>query len=86
MHHALPGFMKPAMRFSWSRVAAAIGRGVAKAAGMPPPTVRWHRVAGPAYANAVSELTHDGRDAVVTIEGTEPDKQLHRVARVSLTR
>ncbi|GAA1039609.1 alkaline phosphatase D family protein [Virgisporangium ochraceum] len=86
VHNALPGFMKPAMRFSWSRAAAAIGRGIAKAAGLPPPVVKWHRVAGPVYKNAVSELWHDGRDAVVTIAGTEPDKQLHRVARVSLTR
>jgi phosphodiesterase/alkaline phosphatase D-like protein len=86
VHNALPGFMKPAMRFSWSRVAAAIGRGVAKAAGLPPPVVKWHRVAGPVYKNAVSELWHDGREAVVTIAGTEPDKQLHRMARVRLTR
>jgi hypothetical protein len=77
--------MKPAMRFSWSRAAAAIGRGIAKAAGLPPPSVRWHRVAGPVYSNAVSALTHDGRAAVVTIEGTEPDKLLHEVARVELT-
>ena len=86
VHNALPGFMKPAMRFSWSRVAAAIGRGVAKAAGLPPPVVKWHRVAGPIYKNAVSELWHDGRDATVTIAGTEPDKLLHRMARVRLTR
>jgi hypothetical protein len=86
VHNALPGFMKPAMRFSWSRVAAAIGRGIAKAAGLPPPVVTWSRLAGPVYKNAVSELRHDGRDAVVTIEGTEPDKQLHRVVRVRLTR
>ena len=86
VHNALPGFMKPAMRFSWSRVAAAIGRGVAKAAGLPPPVVKWHRVAGPVYKNAVSELWHDGRDATVTIAGTEPDKLLHRVARVRLTK
>ena len=85
VHNALPGFMKPAMRFSWSRAAAAIGRGIAKAAGLPPPSVRWHRVAGPVYSNAVSALTHDGRDAVVTIEGTEPDKLLHEMARVKLT-
>jgi hypothetical protein len=85
VHNKLPGFMKPAMRFSWSRVAAAIGRGIAKAAGLPPPTVTWHRLAGPVYQNAISELWNDGRKAVVTIEGTEPDKQLHRVARVNLT-
>jgi hypothetical protein len=85
VHNALPGFMKPAMRFSWSRAAAAIGRGIAKAAGLPPPVVKWHRVAGPVYQNAISELLHDGRDAEVTIEGTEPDKMLHEVARVRLT-
>jgi hypothetical protein len=85
VHNALPGFMKPAMRFSWSRVAAAIGRGIAKTAGLPPPKLKWRRVAGPVYQNAVSKLTHDGRTAKVTIEGTEPDKQLHRVAHVDLT-
>jgi hypothetical protein len=85
VHNALPGFMKPAMRFSWSRAAAAIGRGIAKAAGLPPPSVRWHREAGPVYANAVSALTHNGRDAVVTIEGTEPDKLLHEMARIRLS-
>jgi hypothetical protein len=85
VHNALPGFMKPAMRFSWSRAAAAIGRGIAKAAGLPPPVLSWRRVAGPVYQNAVSELTHDGRHATVTIEGTEPDKQLHRVVQVPLS-
>lgn len=85
VHNALPRFMKPAMRFSWSRVAAAIGRGFAKAAGLPPPSLRWHRVAGPVYRNAVSQLIHEGRAARVTIEGTEPDKQLHRMGQVDLT-
>jgi hypothetical protein len=42
-------------------------------------------VAGPVYSNAVSALTHDGRDAVVTIEGTEPDKLLHEMARIRLS-
>ncbi len=85
VHNQLPGFMKPAMRFSWSRVAERIGRGIARTAGLPPPPVRWQRLAGPVYENAISELVHTGRSAVVQVEATEPDKSLTLAVRLSLS-
>jgi hypothetical protein len=85
VHNQLPGFMKPAMRFSWSRVAERIGRGIARTAGLPPPKVGWRRLAGPVYENAISELVLTGRSAVVQVEATRPDKSLHLAVRISLS-
>jgi hypothetical protein len=84
VHNALPGFMKPAMRFSWSRAAALIGRSIARAAGVPPPSVRWRRLAGPVYANALTEIVQDGRAANVRIVATDPDKTLREAAALDI--
>jgi hypothetical protein len=85
VHNKLPLVMKPAMRFSWSRAAERIGRGIAKAAGLPAARPLGIRVAGPVYTNAVSLLVHDGRAAEVRIEATAKDKRLHEAARVALS-
>jgi hypothetical protein len=47
--------------------------------------VRWRRVAGPYFGNAVSTLTHAGREAEVRIEGTDADGNLRPVAERTLT-
>ncbi|WP_239152830.1 alkaline phosphatase D family protein [Virgisporangium aliadipatigenens] len=85
VHNKLPGFMKPAMRFAWSRFAALMGRGVARAAGLARPDFRWTRLAGPVYLNAISEVYMDGRHARVRIEGTKPDKRLQQEAELTLS-
>ncbi|MDT5032475.1 MAG: hypothetical protein QOC94_2646 [Actinoplanes sp.] len=84
IHNRVPGFMRPLMRFGWSRTAASGMRGLAKAAGAPRPKLRWKRLAGPYFGNAISTLRHDGPHAVVTVEGTTTDGALFEVAKVSL--
>jgi hypothetical protein len=84
VHNQLPYVMKPAMRFGWSRVAARIGRGIATAVGAPPTPVRWRKLAGPVYQNAIGELVHESRSATVHIDATKPDKALHRMVAMRL--
>ena len=76
--------LRPLMRFSWSRVAAKAVRGVARSAGVKRPAVRWRRLAGPYFGNAVSTLRHTGRQADVLVEGTTRDGELFTVADVRL--
>jgi hypothetical protein len=84
IHNQVPAPMRPLMRFSWSRVAAAGLRGLAKSAGVQRSAVRWRRMAGPYFGNAVSTLRLDGAGAVVTVEGTSKDGSLFEVAAVPL--
>jgi hypothetical protein len=84
IHNQVPAVMRPFMRFSWSRVAARVTRGLAKSAGVRRPALRWRRLAGPYFGNAVGTLRHDGVHAFVQVEGTSKDGHLFEVARVSL--
>jgi hypothetical protein len=86
IHNQVPAPMRPLMRFSWSRVAAKAMRGLARSAGVPKPPVRWRRLAGPYFGNALSTLRHQGSAADMTIEGTNADGELFEVARVALQR
>jgi hypothetical protein len=85
VHNQLPVAMRSAMRFGWSRAAERVGRGIARVAGLPRPSVGWGRLAGPVFGNAVGELVHDGRSARVSIHATTADKQLSRVIDLALT-
>jgi hypothetical protein len=80
----VPAPMRPLMRLSWSRFAARTARGLARSAGLARPALRWRRLAGPYFGNAVGTLRHDGRTAEVTIEGTTKDGHLRTVAAVPL--
>jgi hypothetical protein len=84
IHNQVPGFMRPLMRFSWSRLAAKAVRGVALSAGVKRPSVRWRRLAGPYFGNAVSTLRHTGAQSDVRVEGTTKDGELFTVADVRL--
>jgi hypothetical protein len=86
IHNQVPAFMRPIMRFSWSRLAARAVRWLAASAGVPKPSFVWRRLAGPYFGNAVSLLRQRGGSADMTIEGTTPDGELFEVARVELTR
>jgi hypothetical protein len=85
LHNQVPAAMRPFLRLGWGRAMTTATRWLARTAGLPAPPVRWRRIAGPYFGNAVSTLTHDGRVAVVRIEGTDADGHLHRVAERTLT-
>jgi len=84
IHNQVPAFMRPLMRFAWSRVAAASVRGLAKSAGVARPDLSWRRLAGPYFGNAISTLRLDGRSAGIRVEGTDKDGGLFEVAEVDL--
>ncbi|HYN97620.1 MAG TPA: alkaline phosphatase D family protein [Pilimelia sp.] len=84
LHNQVPAAMRPVLRLGWARAADAIARALSRTAGLPRPAVRWRRLAGPYFGNAVSTLVHDGRSARVAIEGTAKDGQLFTVADVPL--
>jgi hypothetical protein len=84
IHNEVPVVLRPLMRFSWSRLAAKAVRGVARSAGVKRPAVRWRRLAGPYFGNAVCTLRHTGRRADALVEGTTRDGELLTVADVRL--
>lgn len=86
IHNQVPAPMRPLMRLSWSRSTATATRGLARSAGVRKPVLRWSRLAGPYFGNAVSTLRHEGARAVVTVEGTTKDGQLFEVAKAQLRR
>ena len=59
-------------------------RGLARSAGVDRPPVRWKRLAGPYFGNAVSTLRHAGRQADVRVEETNRDGELTTRADVPL--
>ena len=84
IHNQVPAFMRPLMRFSWSRLAARGVRALARSAGVPRPKLGWHRLTGPYFGNAISTLRLDGTRAYVRVEGTGKDGGLFEVAEVGL--
>jgi hypothetical protein len=85
IHNAVPAVMKPVMTFGWWRGPSAALRALAKTARVRKPGVRWRKLSGPYFGNAVSTLSVSGATAAVTIEGTTPDGTLTRVAALPLT-
>ncbi|GAA2216668.1 alkaline phosphatase D family protein [Micromonospora olivasterospora] len=85
IHNQVPAAMRPLMRLGWSPGPAGAARALARSAGVRRPSVRWRKLAGPYFGNAVATLTHRGRSAEVTIEGTTGDGHLRPVARRRLT-
>ena len=73
------------MRLGWSPGPAGATRALARSAGVRRPGVRWRKLAGPYFGNAVATLTHHGRGADVVIEGTTKDGHLRPVMRRRLS-
>ena len=86
VHNEAPKAIRPAMRFGWNPSAARGLRAFARTIGLRGPVVRWRKLMGPYFGNAVGTLVHNGRQARVTIEGTEPDKKLTVVGQLRLDR
>ncbi|MGZ8648688.1 MAG: alkaline phosphatase D family protein [Solirubrobacteraceae bacterium] len=61
------------VQFGFTRAGAAIGRALARAAGVPPPSVRWRFQDGdPRFDNQVGTLLLDGRRAMARLERSMP--------------
>jgi PhoD-like phosphatase len=84
VHNQLQTYMRPVLRLGWWKGPAVAARALARAARIAPPVVRWRKLAGPYFGNAVSTLVHDGRSARVLIEGTTTGGDLRPVAAVDL--
>jgi PhoD-like phosphatase len=56
-----------------SRTLRALIRGLARAAGVPDPEIRWRFAEPPTFENQVATLELDGRNARLWIETTTPD-------------
>jgi PhoD-like phosphatase len=70
-----------------SRVGSAIGRGLARLAGVHREPVRWRLVEGPFFDNQVATLTIDGRRAAARLERTVGDPESdHRELHLSYRR
>jgi hypothetical protein len=61
------------IRLGGSRFSFAVGRALARSAGVRDPSVRWRTVEGPYFDNQVATLTLDGRRAQLVLERTLPD-------------
>jgi hypothetical protein len=84
IHNQAPAAMRPLIKLCWNPGLALAARALARSAGVRRPTVRWKKLAGPYFGNAVATLEHRGRGAEVVIEGTTSDGHLREVARQRL--
>ncbi|WP_433391284.1 alkaline phosphatase D family protein [Micromonospora sp. KLBMP9576] len=85
IHNQVPAGLRPLMKLGWSPGPSGATRALARTAGVRRPPLRWKRLAGPYFGNAVATLVHAGRAAEVTIEGTTSDGHLREVMRQRLT-
>ncbi|GHJ56070.1 alkaline phosphatase [Nonomuraea sp. TT08I-71] len=85
IHNQVPAGMRPLMKLGWNPGPAGAARALARSAGVRRPLLRWKKLAGPYFGNAVATLTHEGRTADVVIEGTTSDGHLRTVARQRLS-
>ena len=84
IHNQAPAAMRPLIKLCWNPGLASAARALARFAGVRRPTVRWKKLAGPYFGNAVATLEHQGRGAEVMIEGITSDGRLREVARQQL--
>jgi hypothetical protein len=84
IHNQAPTAMRQLAKLGWNPGPASATRALARSAGVPRPTVRWTKLAGPYFGNAIATLEHRGRGAEVVIEGTTSDGHLREVARQRL--
>ncbi|HEY5877823.1 MAG TPA: alkaline phosphatase D family protein [Nakamurella sp.] len=88
LHNRVPAVMELAFRAGWSSITERSVRAlIGTLARIPRPSVRWHRLAGPAFGNEVMSLTLDGPRAHVRLDQAGPRKarpQLREVVRLRL--
>ncbi|MDM4722952.1 alkaline phosphatase D family protein [Micromonospora sp. WMMA1363] len=79
IHNQVPAGMRPLMRLGWSAGPSGATRALARSVGVRRPSMRWSKLAGPYFGNALATLVHVGHSAEVTIEGTTGDGRLRPV-------
>ncbi|WP_027658851.1 alkaline phosphatase D family protein [Salinispora fenicalii] len=85
LHNQVPDAMRLPLRLGWSPALALAARALSRTAGIRRPALRWTKLAGPYFGNAIGTLRHDGRSAEVTIAGTTSAGALQEVMRHQLT-
>ncbi|KHD73204.1 alkaline phosphatase D family protein [Actinoplanes utahensis] len=83
IHNEVPLPLRPLMRVAWWPGVVQAVRGLARTAHVHKPALRWKKLAGPYFGNAVSTLELSGRVASARIEGTTKEGELFDVAAVS---
>lgn len=78
VHNSIPGYMRLAFRFGWSRWGRAIGRGLARHARAAAPRVHWRRSGGPWFGNHLMTLTLRGRAADLCLDQADAEQGLVR--------
>jgi hypothetical protein len=73
--NALDAHERAMIEFSLTPAGRAIGRGIARAAGVADPGIGWRFREGPLYDNQVATLTLNGRSASVRLEKTVGDPE-----------
>ena len=66
------------LRFALTRMGAATGRALARAAGARLPEIRWRLAEGPFFDNQVATIAVEGRQARIKLETTVGDPQSDR--------
>jgi hypothetical protein len=72
VHNAVPRWMKAGFVAGWSRFAAAVALPFARLAGVPRLPLRWKKLAGPYFGNALATVILDGRAAHLELERVKP--------------
>jgi hypothetical protein len=83
MRNPLNARERLAIRAGASRFGYAVGRALARLAGVPDPEVRWRFVDGPLFDNQIATLKVRGRDASLRLDKTAPeDDDGHRLDKI----
>lgn len=72
MRNPLSKTEQRAIRVAASKPGHAIGRALARLAGVKDPGIRWRFVEGPLFNNQIATLKLNGRDASLRLDKTTP--------------
>ncbi|MFJ4896671.1 alkaline phosphatase D family protein [Streptomyces sp. NPDC088727] len=67
VHNSIPGPLKGAFRFGWSRAGRRFGRLLARHGRTGTAPVQWHKTDGPWFGNQLMTLTLHGRKAALSL-------------------
>jgi hypothetical protein len=84
VHNRVPALMRQVFRVAWGSRSAWAGRMLARLSGVAPLRLRWTKLAGPYFGNAIGTLVHSGHSGYVSIEATDAQAELVRVMHTEL--